>query len=330
VARLTGQWALADDSGLSVDALAAPWPPLRPLRQHPTPSGSHRLLREAGRLQRQGGPFQEPPVLAVGRPQWPHAAGGGGNCEGLIWKQHPRRRWFRLRPTVPGSGRGLTRRMQPESRSGGLAIAAGLEALLPRMAMLFPLSPPLNGPRIAPPVLGCRLLVRPVLGQGLPVRAATGSRPGVRAASGAVIEQPLLPLLARGPARQRLLRLHIAPSTTEGGEGTSSGRANRRVRHDGTLWSEQPDVTPAGLCLRPCPAALLAGAPGTSPPIPWLPLPPPANGEAALAMGTKGLMSSWGSTHAGMTPQGPSKPWPASGFNTACHPGLSGLHLLSP
>jgi non-canonical purine NTP pyrophosphatase (RdgB/HAM1 family) len=64
VARLTGQWALADDSGLEVDALAGA-PGLYSARYAPTDHERiHRLLQELGRTPYRSASFNSAMVLA--------------------------------------------------------------------------------------------------------------------------------------------------------------------------------------------------------------------------------------------------------------------------
>jgi len=131
--------------------------------------------------------------------------------------------------------------------------------------------------------------------------------PWSRRAAGAVIEQPLR-LLPRGPARATFAQLH-SHVTTEGA-GVLPRPTISAVFGQRRTLCRAADVTPSWLC--PCdrcpPPA--AERPENSPPIPWLPLPPPAT-RGGAGDGRR-LMELVGITHAALTPQ-PSKPWPASG-----------------
>jgi len=147
---------------------AAPWPSHSArYRQHrrradrPACAGSCRLQRQAA--------FHA--VLAVADRQWRTLLEVEGICEGTVLEQPRGAGGFGYDPTVSWFRTwGLTfgREQPDQKRLAGAIAGRGLEALLPRMAMLFPLRPTLM-PRIAPPV-GCRLLASSVLGPGLPVR----------------------------------------------------------------------------------------------------------------------------------------------------------------
>lgn len=82
VARLCGEWALADDSGLEVDALQGR-PGLYSARYAPTdPEKIHRLLHELGDGLYRGARFVS--AMAVADPQGTTRLEGFGLCYGLI------------------------------------------------------------------------------------------------------------------------------------------------------------------------------------------------------------------------------------------------------
>lgn len=82
VARLTGEWALADDSGLEVDALGGS-PGLYSARYAPTdPAKIHRLLQELGDGLYRGARFVS--AMALADPQGTTRLEGCGLCYGLI------------------------------------------------------------------------------------------------------------------------------------------------------------------------------------------------------------------------------------------------------
>jgi len=129
------------------------------------------------------------------------------------------------------------------------------------------------------------------------VRAATEPPWSRRRLAGAVIEQPLLALLSRGPAGNvcsahshvtRRGRRAYVPPPSESAVFDNDGRSV-----DSRCYARWP--------LHDRARRLLAGAAGNSPPIRWLPLPPRARrGGAAW---TK-VMELVGITHAGMDPPG--------------------------
>jgi len=123
-------------------------PPVTPA---PTPERSPGCIAGAAGCSGTGGPFHR--RAGGGRPQCRTLWRWRGFVRGLILSNPaapvvsattPNCSWFRTL--------GLTfAEMQPDQKRA-LAIAARpIEALLPRMAMLFPLAHP-DGPRIAPPV----------------------------------------------------------------------------------------------------------------------------------------------------------------------------------
>jgi XTP/dITP diphosphohydrolase len=85
VAQLTGQWALADDSGLEVDALDGR-PGLYSARYAPTDHERiHRLLQELGDSLYRGGSFVS--AMALADPQGQIVAEAEGVCRGRILRQ---------------------------------------------------------------------------------------------------------------------------------------------------------------------------------------------------------------------------------------------------
>lgn len=82
VAALTGQWALADDSGLEVDALGGA-PGLYSARYAPSdPERVHRLLRELGDGLYRGGRFVT--AMALADPSGATVLESEGVCHGLV------------------------------------------------------------------------------------------------------------------------------------------------------------------------------------------------------------------------------------------------------
>jgi XTP/dITP diphosphohydrolase len=82
VAALTGQWALADDSGLEVDALGGA-PGLYSARYAPSdPERQHRLLRELGDGLYRGGRFVT--AMALADPSGTTVLESEGLCHGLV------------------------------------------------------------------------------------------------------------------------------------------------------------------------------------------------------------------------------------------------------
>jgi XTP/dITP diphosphohydrolase len=82
VAALTGQWALADDSGLEVDALGGA-PGLYSARYAPSdPERVHRLLRELGDGLYRGGRFVT--AMALADPSGTTVLESEGVCHGLV------------------------------------------------------------------------------------------------------------------------------------------------------------------------------------------------------------------------------------------------------
>ena len=85
VARITGCWALADDSGLEVDALGDR-PGLYSARYAPSdPEKIHRLLHELGDSLYRGGRFVS--AMALADPQGTTRLEGCGICHGTILRE---------------------------------------------------------------------------------------------------------------------------------------------------------------------------------------------------------------------------------------------------
>lgn len=85
VASLTGQWALADDSGLEVDALAGR-PGIFSARYGPTDHERiHRLLHELGDSLYRGGQFVS--AMALADPDGTTVLEAQGVCRGLILRE---------------------------------------------------------------------------------------------------------------------------------------------------------------------------------------------------------------------------------------------------
>jgi len=141
VARLTGQWALADDSGLSVDALGGA-PGLHSAR-YANSDGERiaRLLRElAGQSDRRA---RFTAVLAVADPSGRTLLEVEGICEGVILEQPRGAGGFGYDPLFMVPDVGLTfAEMQPDMKRRLGHRGRAFEALLPRMAALFPCSSP--------------------------------------------------------------------------------------------------------------------------------------------------------------------------------------------
>lgn len=82
VARLTGQWSLADDSGVEVDALDGA-PGIYSARYAPTDHERvHRLLKELGDALYRGASFRS--AMALADPSGTTRAEAEGICRGLI------------------------------------------------------------------------------------------------------------------------------------------------------------------------------------------------------------------------------------------------------
>lgn len=85
VARLTGQWALADDSGIEVDALGGA-PGLYSARYAPSdPERVHRLLQELGDSLYRGGRFVT--AMALADPTGRTVLESEGVCHGRILRE---------------------------------------------------------------------------------------------------------------------------------------------------------------------------------------------------------------------------------------------------
>ena len=85
VARLTGQWALADDSGIEVDALGGA-PGLYSARYAPSdPERVHRLLQELGDSLYRGGRFVT--AMALADPSGRTVLESDGVCHGRILRE---------------------------------------------------------------------------------------------------------------------------------------------------------------------------------------------------------------------------------------------------
>ncbi|NQV10044.1 MAG: RdgB/HAM1 family non-canonical purine NTP pyrophosphatase [Cyanobacteria bacterium] len=140
VARLTGQWALADDSGLSVDALGGA-PGIHSAR-YADSDGERiaRLLRELAGCGDRRARFTA--VLALADPSGHTLLEVEGVCEGLILEQPRGAGGFGYDPVflVPEVGLTFAEMQLDEKRRLGHRGRA-FEALLPKMATLFPCSP---------------------------------------------------------------------------------------------------------------------------------------------------------------------------------------------
>jgi len=134
------------------------------------------------------------------------------------------------------------------------------------------------------------------------------------AAGRTVISSSTRALLARG-ARPATFASASFALTTEGARGHVPPAERIAVlRHDCIALVGSSRNTPAGFLPSTVPPRLLQERRGTRQPIPvWFSCCRPPQRRGGAAIGTKGLMSSWGSPRRGALPPGLRSPGPASG-----------------
>jgi len=169
---------------------------------------------------------------------------------------------------------------------------------------LFPLSPLMahgSLPLWLPPLLG---FVSAEARRFARAWSATGAALGRRRA-GAVDQSSAAALPGGGgPPRQTFAQLHAAPFTRSGARGyVPPPSESPMFDNDGTLWSEQPMVTPSWPLPSTVPAACCRSG-RNSPQFPWLAAAAAGNARRRLSDGTKGLMELVGE----ITPRGPWTP----------------------
>ncbi|MEM8602507.1 MAG: RdgB/HAM1 family non-canonical purine NTP pyrophosphatase [Cyanobacteria bacterium P01_H01_bin.121] len=137
VAQALGQWAIADDSGLAVDALGGA-PGIYSARYAPTDAACiERLLRELeGETQRQA---QFICTIAIARPDGSVALEAAGICQGEITQAPRGEGGFGYDPVFYVPAAGVTfAEMTPEQKHHLSHRGLAFERLLPQLAKLRP------------------------------------------------------------------------------------------------------------------------------------------------------------------------------------------------